>query len=564
MDQAQKLILDYINIWSTSESEKKFGVGRSSANARKIYGIEKLRELILSLAIHGKLVPQDSNEESAEELFKRIKLEQINFLTKKKKKPLQSVIKQQNPFILPNGWLWVSNHELFQLRKGKIPKNFNENGKGLPYLDIEALDRNTIRRYSVDTNCLTSKETDILVVCDGSRSGLILKGKYGIVGSTLSIIDTPIFIQPFINLIFKQGYENFNTSMKGAAIPHLDIQKLLQSVTGLPPLSEQHRIISKVDELMMLCDLLEQQHVNSNEFHKKLVKILLNTLTQSKDAEEFKDSWLRITNYFDTLFTTQESIEELKKTILHVAVMGRLTTQDPNDEPASELLKKIQAEKAKLINEGKIKKEKILPPMLKEKNTSHLPNGWTLVRLNDIGNTFIGLTYSPKDISHKGTPVLRSSNIQKGKLDLNDLVRVDKLIKDNLHVESGDLLICARNGSKSLVGKTAMIKDLLEPMTFGAFMAIYKSKLNNYIEIFLNSPLFRNTLEGVETTTINQITQNNLKTTLLPLPPINEQERISNKVKELIFLCDELKSRIHQACEKQKLISDVLVFKVLN
>ncbi|HNI38415.1 MAG TPA: hypothetical protein PKZ68_08970, partial [Pseudomonadales bacterium] len=209
-------------------------------------------------------------------------------------------------------------------------------------------------------------------------------------------------------------------------------------------------------------------------------------------------------------------IKKLRELILELAVRGKLVPQDPNDEPASELLKRIQAEKAKLVAEGKIKKDKPLPPITDEEKPFELPRGWNWVQLDEIGSTFIGLTYSPKDISNIGIPVLRSSNIQNGKIDLSDLVRVNGNIKSNLFVDKGDLLICARNGSKSLVGKTAMIENLNEPMVFGAFMAIYKSPFNIYVQVFLNSPVFRNLLDGVSTTTINQITQNNLKSTQIP------------------------------------------------
>jgi type I restriction enzyme, S subunit len=252
-------------------------------------------------------------------------------------------------------------------------------------------------------------------------------------------------------------------------------------------------------------------------------------------------------------------IQKLRGLILELAVRGKLVPQDANDQPASEVLKRIQTEKAKLIADGKLKKEKTFAPIGDDEKPFELPKGWLLVRLDDIGNTFIGLTYSPKDISNDGIPVLRSSNIQNGKIHLDDLVRVNKEIKENLFVENGDLLICARNGSKALVGKTAMIKNLSEPMVFGAFMAIYKSQLNEYIEIFLNSPLFRKFLDGVETTTINQITQNNLKTTLLPLPPLKEQHRIVAKVDELMALCDQLEQQHSDAAiAHEKLVEHLL------
>ena len=353
-----QLLTEHMDIWTAAETEKKSGRGRASGNASSVYGVKKLRELILELAVRGKLVSQDTNDEPASELLKRIQAGKAKLVGEgklKKEKPLALIGDDEKRFELPQGWALVRNCELFQLRKGRIPKSLNDNGIGLPYLDIEALDRSIIRRYSEELTCPQSTESDILVVCDGSRSGLVLDGKNGIIGSTLSIIDTPIFIQNYIKLIFKQGFEIFNTSMKGAAIPHLDTQKLLQNPTALPPLAEQNRIVAKVDELMALCDQLEQQHSNAQDAHETLVSQLLATLTQSQSAAEFNANWQRIYAYFDVLFTTEACIDALKQTLLQLAVMGKLVPQDPNDEPASELLKRIQAEKIKLIAEGKLK-----------------------------------------------------------------------------------------------------------------------------------------------------------------------------------------------------------------
>jgi type I restriction enzyme S subunit len=227
-------------------------------------------------------------------------------------------------------------------------------------------------------------------------------------------------------------------------------------------------------------------------------------------------------------------IKKLRELILELAVRGKLVPQDANDEPAINLLSSngnLKIQQSTNTTSAKIDDEN---------STFELPEGWAWVTMDRIGITNIGLTYSPNDVSDKGIPVLRSSNVQNNKIDLDDLVRVNKEIKPNLMVNIGDLLICARNGSKALVGKTAMIKELLEPMTFGAFMAIYRSEFNHYIEVFLNSPVFRRFLDGVSTTTINQITQNNIKTTIVPLPPLPEQHRIVAKVDELMAFCDQL------------------------
>ena len=251
-----------------------------------------------------------------------------------------------------------------------------------------------------------------------------------------------------------------------------------------------------------------------------------------------------------------EGIANLRKLILELAIRGRLVKQDSNDESACELVKIIIKEKAKLIEEGAVKKEKPLPKISEEEKRFELPENWTWVRLGEIGNTNIGLTYAPKNISAVGLLVLRSSNIQNGEIDLTDNVRVDLHVRNNVLVKEGDLLICARNGSRSLVGKCALIKGLSEPMAFGAFMAIYRSSLNEYIKIFLESPVYRKNLDDVTTTTINQITQDNLKNTTVPLPPFAEQKRIVSKVEELMALCDRLEKeqtdnlKTHQALVK--------------
>ena len=267
----------------------------------------------------------------------------------------------------------------------------------------------------------------------------------------------------------------------------------------------------------------------------------------------------RIERYFDIAIKSPDGIKKLREMILSLAMQGKLVPQDPNDPPASELLKEIEVEKKKLIKEGKTKKQEPLPPIKPEDVPYALPTGWEWVRLGEIGNTNIGLTYAPKDISDTGTPVLRSNNIQQGKLDLNNLIRVNKSINENLHVQQGDILICARNGSRALVGKAAQIKELPEKMAFGAFMAIFRSRLNDYVEVFLNSPIFRKVLDEVSTTTINQITQNNLKNSMIPFPPLAEQKRIVAKVDAIMTLCDALEQQLKDATDKQTAILNAVV-----
>ena len=241
--------------------------------------------------------------------------------------------------------------------------------------------------------------------------------------------------------------------------------------------------------------------------------------------------------------------QQLKNSILQMAVQGKLVPQDPNDEPASILLERIHAEKERLIKEKKIKREKNPSVIFKgADNTPYekigdevrsladevpfdIPDSWEWVRLGNIGETNIGLTYKPSDVTSDGVPVLRSNNIQNGQIDYSELLYVSCAVPERAYAHKGDILICARNGSRALVGKSAIVDA--DGMAFGAFMAIYRSSCNPYIQLFINSYLFRGQLEGATTTTINQVTQEMLKRQLCPLPPIQEQLRIVQKYTEL-------------------------------
>lgn len=233
--------------------------------------------------------------------------------------------------------------------------------------------------------------------------------------------------------------------------------------------------------------------------------------------------------------------QQLKNSILQEAIEGRLVPQDPNDEPASVLLEKIRKEKARLVKEGKLKKKDLEEiPISEDEKPFQIPESWEWCRVSDISESFIGLTYKPSDVSNKGWIVLRSSNIQDGNLDFCDIVRVNVDVPEKLHVRQNDIIICARNGSKKLVGKSALVKEVTEPMTFGAFMAICRTPFYRYMSMYLLSPLFFGQLrKESDTTTINQLTQKNFNKYLVPLPPLAEQKRIVEKIEELLSKVEE-------------------------
>ena len=168
----------------------------------------------------------------------------------------------------------------------------------------------------------------------------------------------------------------------GGAQPNISRQKIIATVIALPPEAEQHRIVAKVDELMALCDRLEQEQTDSREAHQTLVRAFLDRVVEEAGTDQPVHA--ELVEAFDLLFTTEAAIDQLKQTILQLAVMGKLVPQDPNDEPASVLLERIAVEKARLVKEGKIKKQKKFPEISEEEKPFKLPEGWEWVRLREI------------------------------------------------------------------------------------------------------------------------------------------------------------------------------------
>jgi type I restriction enzyme S subunit len=402
MSAIQKLLTDHIDIWTAAETEKKSGRGRSSGNAGSIYGIKKLRELILELAVRGKLVPQDANDEPASELLKRIRAEKGRLVAEgkiKKDKLLMPLIENDSPFDLPPEWKWVKLGVLCQKLTDGSHNPPKDAGEGLPMLSSQnvnfgKIDFQSPSRYvseeafEIENSRTKIESGDVLltIVASLGRPAVVPNNapKF-VLQRSVAVIKTDLLADFLcLHLSSPLCLHYYDIHGKGTAQKGIYLGQLSEMPIAVPPINEQHRIVSKVDELMALCDQLETQHSNAADAHEKLVSHLLGTLTQSKSAEEFNDNWQRIAAHFETLFTTESSIEDLKQTLLQLAVMGKLVLQDPNDEPASELLKHIQAEKAKLVAEGKIKKDKPLPPITEEEKPFELPHGWQWVKFDHI------------------------------------------------------------------------------------------------------------------------------------------------------------------------------------
>jgi type I restriction enzyme S subunit len=313
-----------------------------------------------------------------------------------------------------------------------------------------------------------------------------------------------------------------------------------------------------------LCDQLETQHNNASVAHEKLVSQLLATLTLSQSAADFSANWQRIAAHFDTLFATESSIDALKQTLLQLAVMGKLVPQDPNDEPASELLKRIQAEKVRLVAEGKIKKDKPLTPITEEEKPFELPKMWEWVSLDEISQVGTGATplrtkaeyFNPGIISWVTSGETSSLYIFETEQYVSPLA----LKETNLTVYPKGTLIVAMYGQGKTRGQITEL--MIEACTNQACAAIRLFNSDEfhrkYVKLFFEK-IYDEIRELAEGGAQPNLNLSKIKETMLPIPPLMEQHRIVAKIDELMTLCDQLKARIITANQLQQKLADVMV-----
>ena len=367
---------------------------------------------------------------------------------------------------------------------------------------------------------------------------------------------------------------------KGIGINNLNKGSLDNLLVAVAPLEEQHRIVAKVEELMALCDQLEKQQSDNIATHQTLVETLLNGLVESAKTSANEDGSDEtagtffnrlIADHFDTLFTTEQSIDLLKQTILQLAVMGKLVPQDPNDESASVLLEKIAKEKTRLIEEGKIKKQKALPEISEDEKPFGLPDNWSwsyldsLVSVMDAGwSPACPPTPSPND---ETWGVLKTTAVQvMNYLEFENKVLSDsKEPKPQYEVKAGDILI-TRAGPKNRVAISCLVEETRPKLMISdkiiRFHLVEVGIYERFISLCLNAGATAEYLEssksGMAESQMN-ISQNKLRLAPMPICPIDEQYRIVAKVDELMALCDTLKTHLNDAQTTQTQLADAIV-----
>ncbi|VTT35135.1 subunit S of type I restriction-modification system [Klebsiella pneumoniae] len=561
----EKLITDHIDIWS-SALQTRSTAGRGSNGKIDLYGIKKLRELILELAVRGKLVPQDPNDEPASELLKRIAAEKAELVKQgkiKKQKPLPEISEEEKPFELPSGWEWVRFGNIYEM----------EYGDNLPQEK-----RTHTGEYNVyGSNGVVGTHN---VACVNSPCIIIgRKGSAGALNLSLNpgcwVTDVAYSTIPPIAMNLDFVYLQFHTlgldSLGKGIKPGLNRNDAYGLAIAVPPQNEQENIVLKVNELMVFCDQLEQQSLTSLDAHSQLVETLLATLTDSQNAEELAENWARISQHFDTLFTTEASIDALKQTILQLAVMGKLVPQDPNDEPASKLLQRIEQEKAQLVKDGKIKKQKPLPPISEDEKPFELPIGWECVRFDDVAIDIatgpFGSMIHQSDYVENGVPLINPSHIINGKVVYDAKISVTPEMAERLSVYKmivGDIVM-ARRGE---MGRCAFIDEKSNGYLCGTGSFILRLGVcidRDYIVMLFKTSFARNYLGGNSVgSTMTNLNHSILKKMPVFVPPLNEQRRIILFVEDFYRFCDTLKSRLQSVQQTLLRLADALTEEALN
>ncbi|HBW2298907.1 TPA: restriction endonuclease subunit S [Klebsiella pneumoniae] len=577
----EKLIVDHIDTWTTA-LQTRSTAGRGSSGKIDLYGIKKLRELILELAVRGKLVPQDPNDEPASVLLERIAAEKAELVKQgkiKKQKPLPEISEEEKPFELPAGWEWVRLGTLFNsIQSGGTPSKINPAfwGGDIPWASVKDLGSSQYisktQDYITEAGLLSgSKLADSGDVLICTRMGL---GKIAIASCPIAFNQDLKAVKLTSHIIpnfFFNTYSTVKIKGTGTTVEGIKQEQLVNYITGFPPFNEQNKIVVKVKELMSLCDQLEQHTLTSLDAHQQLVETLLTTLTDSQNADELAENWARISKHFDTLFTTEASIDALKQTILQLAVMGKLVPQDPNDEPASELLKRIAQEKAQLVKDGKIKKQKPLPPVNDEDKLFEIPFNWEHVYLNDICEVITDGTHQTPKYTDRGRPFISAQCVKPFKFMPENCRYVSEedyqqYIK-NRTPEINDILL-ARVGAG--IGECAVIDVNLEFSIYvsTALIKPIKCHINsNYLCLWLNSPIGR--LFSSRYTYGKGVSQGNLnlsliRTFVISIPPYKEQNLIVEKVRAYLSICEKLKSKIQSAQQTQLHLADALTEAAIN
>ena len=524
-------------------------------------GIDRLRELVLQLAVRGRLVPQDSDDEPAAVLLEQIAQESADLVKKKKiraSKPLSPVSQQEVNFEIPQSWMWIRLGSLCHLEMGQSPSSlfYNQTGEGLPFYQGKADfgDRFPTVRYWCTKPTKLADMGDILLSVRAPIGPTNIATELCCIGRGLAAL-RPLAGLPTEYLLwtlraFEEQLDDMGTGTTFKAIS----RKLLEPFPlPLPPLAEQHRIVAKVDQLMGLIDQLEAAQHSRETVRTAGRNAALAELRNAATPAKVETAWTCIAERMDDLFTTPDDLAPLREAALQLAMRGRLVPQDTGEEPAAVLLERIADKKSLLLKEGKLRTPKPLPPIATEETPFDVPDQWEWVRLGDIVNSRLGKMLDKSKNKGPYRRYLRNANVQWFRFDLSDVLelRLENAELEEYSVKENDLIVC--EGGEP--GRAAVCGLDVDGMVFQK--ALHRVRpwcgiSTWYLAYLLRCDTWSQRINILFTgATIKHLTGKALATYMVPLPPLSEQYRIVAKVEELMRLIDRLEQHLYDKEEIQ-------------
>lgn len=555
---------------------------------------KELKGLILQLAVQGKLTrdfrlchPELREEpHSASAILEQIKAEKKQLIKEKKikkEKPLPAISPEEIPFDLPEGWVWC--------RLGDYIHNFGQKqpDRKFTYVDVGSIN-NKDGELKDNINVLDPSEAP-------SRARKIVK-KGCVIYSTVrpyllnvAIIDREFEYEPIVSTAFsvlnplancsseylffflrsESFIEYVERLMIGVAYPAINDANLMQGIIPVPPLPEQKAIVETVNRLFKEVEQLEQLTVERIQLKEQFATSALNQLATNNTARE----WAFLQEHFHPFFNHQPNIKKLRETILQLAVQGKLTSDFrashselcTGSNSASALLDQIKAEKARLVKEGKMKKEKPLPAISEEEIPYGLPEGWVWCRLGEINyDIHYGYTASARD-TFSGIRMLRITDIQNNRVDWESVPDCDITEKDfcKHELKENDILIARTGGT---IGKSYQVRGVNVKAVFASYLirAIPVKMINpEYEKLFIETPLYWQQLkENSQGTGQPNVNATSLKGLLVPLPPFPEQKAIVDTIKGLMAVCDQLEQEVLQSEKQVELLMKGVLREVLG
>ena len=535
-------------------------------------GVARLRELILTLAVQGKLVQQDPGDEPASVLLKKIRVEKDRLIAEgkiKRDKPLAEIADEEKPFELPIGWEWERFGVIAGIERGGSPRpiqSFLTNDPdGLNWIKIGDTEKGgkyitssseKIRREGLSKTRMVFPGDFLLTNSMSFGRPYITQIEGCIHDGWLRISPPSSLNKDFLYVLLSSRFIRtvFEAAAAGGVVLNLNADKVRTVPIPLPPLAEQSRIVTRVEELMHVCDALEAKGKLEAAQHAQLVSTLLCTLTYSDTPEALAENWQRIATHFDLLLDRPQAIDAFEQTILQLAVRGLLVPQDPSDEPASILLQKIRAEKDRLILEGKIRQDKTLAPIADQEKPFELPVGWELVRLGGLIELISGQHLGPNEYVEglgKAIPYLT------GPADFGNFSPVpSRSTNERRAIAVQDDILITVKGSG--VGKLNLVNQS-EIAISRQLMAIRPIGLAYQFVMLILQTMAQHFQSKAVGIAIPGIGREDVVLTPIGLPPLPEQSRIVARVEELRSLCAELRQRLSASQTTQAHLAEALV-----